>query len=453
MDGWLAGIRRSLGVRMAVVGFLALVLLVPLAMVRDVIHDRQRHRAAAVASVAAGHAGAQQVAGPVLVVPWEETRAVESIGADGDRRVTQRRRSGTWLYFPESSELLGTLRPDTRRRGLHEVRVYELDATLSARFAVDIPAAPEAGTRTIGQPWLAYGLSDVRGLAGTPVLRVSGATVPLLQGMGAFERRGIHARLQAPAAGRPLRFDATLGFALGGTESLAIAPVADHARVVIDSTWPHPRFEGGFLPRARRVSADGFHADWEVSSLASSAQSQFEGEMEADGPEGAGGPSRAPGLDTLGISLVDPVNPYVLADRASKYGALFVLLTFGGFFLFETLRRLPIHPIQYVLVGLALALFFLLLLALSEHFAFGASYLAASAACIGLLAYYLAHVLRSARRGVGVAAALALLYAALYGLLVSEDNALVLGAGLLFAVLAATMVATRRVDWYALGRG
>jgi inner membrane protein len=159
------------------------------------------------------------------------------------------------------------------------------------------------------------------------------------------------------------------------------------------------------------------------------------------------------GLDALGISLVDPVNPYVLADRASKYGVLFVLLTFGGFFLFETLRRLPIHPIQYLLVGLALAIFFLLLLALSEHFAFGWSYLAASAACIGLLAYYLAHVLRSARRGAGVAVALALLYAALYGLLVSEDNALVLGAGLLFAVLAATMVATRRVDWYALGRG
>jgi inner membrane protein len=273
--------------------------------------------------------------------------------------------------------------------------------------------------------------------------------------MGAFERRGIHARLDAPPAGQVLRLDTTLEFALGGTESLAIAPVADRARVEIDSPWPQPRFEGGFLPRERTVTADGFQAEWEVSSLASSAQTQFESTMEAEDAadaSGTGGPPRQPGLDALGISLVDPVNPYVLADRASKYGALFVLLTFGGFFLFETLRRLPIHPIQYLLVGLALALFFLLLLALSEHIAFGASYLAASAACIGLLAYYLAHVLRSARRGAGVAAGLALLYGALYGLLVSEDNALVLGAGLLFTVLAATMVATRRVDWYALGR-
>jgi inner membrane protein len=450
MEGWLAGIRRSLGVRMVVVGFLALALLVPLSMVRDTIHDRQRHRAAAVAGVAASHAGAQQVTGPVLVVPWEETTPVAHVDADGGRRVEQRRRNGTWLYFPESSDLVAALRPDTRRRGLHEVRVYELAGTLSARFDVDIPAPPADGTRVIGRPWLAYGLSDVRGLAGAPALRVQGAPTPLGQGMGAFERRGIHARLAAPVAGRAWRLDATLEFVLGGTESLSLVPVADHARVVVDSTWPHPRFEGDFLPRARRVDADGFHAEWDVSSLASSAQVQFAAAMSGRSAEGGAGPD---GLDAIGISLVDPVNPYVLADRASKYGVLFVLLTFGGFFLFETLRRLPIHPIQYLLVGLALAIFFLLLLALSEHFAFGWSYLAASAACIGLLAYYLAHVLRSARRGAGVAVALALLYAALYGLLVSEDNALVLGAGLLFAVLAATMVATRRVDWYALGRG
>jgi len=159
------------------------------------------------------------------------------------------------------------------------------------------------------------------------------------------------------------------------------------------------------------------------------------------------------GLDALQVGLVEPVNVYSQADRASKYGILFVLLTFVGFFMFELLKRLAIHPIQYLLVGLALAIFFLLLLSLSEHMAFWIAYLVASIACIGLLAVYLSAVLRSKSRGAGFAAGLTLLYAALYGLLVSEDNALVLGSLMLFAILAALMLITRRVDWYSPGVG
>ena len=153
-------------------------------------------------------------------------------------------------------------------------------------------------------------------------------------------------------------------------------------------------------------------------------------------------------IDALGVALVDPVDAYVRADRASKYGILFVLLTFTGFFMFELLRQLRIHPIQYLLVGMALAIFFLLLVSLSERIDFGWAYLAASVACVGLLGVYLVAVLRSRAWGVGFTALLALLYAALYGLLVSEDNALVLGAGLLFVILAAIMLLTRRIDWY-----
>ena len=145
------------------------------------------------------------------------------------------------------------------------------------------------------------------------------------------------------------------------------------------------------------------------------------------------------------------MNIYTQADRASKYGLLFVLLTFVGFFMFELIKQLPIHPIQYGLVGLAIAIFFLLLVSLSEHVEFALAYLVSSVACIGLLGVYLSAVLRSARRGAGFAAMLGLLYATLYGLLVSEDNALVLGAGLLFVILATIMLVTRKVDWYQLG--
>ena len=435
--------------RAIVVVGLSIVILIALLSIRGVVHDRQQYRQEAIANVAASHAGAQRVAGPVLVVPYEETEQVRSLDADGRERVSERRRSGRWTFFPEILELAGKVLPATRRLGLHEVPVYELQARLEARFAAAIPVAAPGVTREVGEPWLAYGIADVRGLAGVPQLQVGGRDVPLEQGMGARDGGGIHARLATPAPGTTWVLDTRLALTLAGTESLAIAPVGGRNAIAIASAWPHPRFEGAFLPRTRAVGADGFRAGWHVSSLASNAQAQFlaHADVPTEHPRAVGGP-----VESIGISLVDPVNPYTQADRATKYGMLFVLLTFGGFFLFETVKRLPIHPIQYLLVGLALAIFFLMLLALSEHIAFGTAYLVASAACIGLIAFYLGHVLRSRLRGLGVAAALAALYAALYGLLVSEDNALVLGAGLLFVVLAAAMVATRKVDWYALAR-
>ena len=156
-------------------------------------------------------------------------------------------------------------------------------------------------------------------------------------------------------------------------------------------------------------------------------------------------------VDALQVSLVDPIDVYTQADRASKYGILFVVLTFVGFALFELIKRLPIHPLQYLLVGLALAIFFLLLLSLSEHIAFWQAYLVSAIACIGLQFIYLSGVLKSWARAAGFATMLTLLYGVLYGLLVSEDNALLMGSLLLFGILAVIMWVTRKVDWYALG--
>ena len=145
------------------------------------------------------------------------------------------------------------------------------------------------------------------------------------------------------------------------------------------------------------------------------------------------------------------MNIYLQAERAVKYGVLFVALTFAAFFLIEILKGVAVHPLQYGLVGLALATFFLLIVSLSEHLAFGQAYLAASLACVGLMTFYISHVLKSRARGLGFGALFGLLYLALYGLLLSEDNALVLGSLLLFAALATVMVLTRKVDWYRLG--
>ncbi|GAA5010959.1 cell envelope integrity protein CreD [Pseudoluteimonas lycopersici] len=425
-----------LALKFAIVLFLTLAILLPLAMIRGTISERQQFRQQAVEEVTRSYAGAQNIAGPVLVVPYAETVEVEERDANGVLHKQLRQQDRTWKFFPKTLQLQGQVKPSIRKLGLHEVRVYDLQSTLDAAFDVQLPAVDPAKPRTLGTPWIDFGIGDVRGLVGAPTLQVAGRSTQVLQGQPGHDGGGVHAMLaDGTGADGRIAFPLRLQFALRGTEALSIVPLADDNHVELDSPWPHPQFNGDFLPRAHRIDAKGFHAEWDVSSLASNAQAQYR----------AGGDKHA---DAIGLSLVEPVNLYSKVDRATKYGLLFVLLTFTGFFMLETIKQLPIHPIQYALVGLALAIFFLLLLSLSEHIAFGWAYLAAAVACVGLIGFYLGAVLRSRVRGFGFAAMLGLLYAALYGLLVSEDNALVLGAGLLFAILAAIMVATRKVDWY-----
>ena len=208
------------------------------------------------------------------------------------------------------------------------------------------------------------------------------------------------------------------------------------------------------MPDEQPAGAQGFRRTWTIASVSNGTQEQLAALAAPDRrASGTGGAARVrPNVDAVTIAFIEPVNVYTMSARAVKYGLLFVALTFAAFFLFEVLKALPIHPIQYLLVGLALALFFLLLVALSEHIDFWLAYLAASGACILLIGYYLAAVLRDWRRGAGFAGGLACLYGALYGLLVSENNSLVLGSLLLFAILGGVMVGTRKVDWYQLGK-
>ena len=450
-----------LGLKIAMVIVLVLAILIPLAMIRGTLAERSQYRQQAVDEVTRSYAGEQGLAGPVLVVPYREQVQVEERDANGVPRKELREVDREWVFFPKTLRAYGRVQPSIRKRGLHQVRVYEWQGSLDAGFDVRLPDADPARPRTLGTPWLNIGIADVRGLVGAPTLRVAGIATPILQGQKGRGGGGVHAALPAAlVAGGRIAFPVQFACALRGTEALAIMPLADANRIVLDSPWPHPQFNGDFLPRTHRVDATGFHAEWDVSSLASNAQAQYrEGGAAAmgkprplPGRDGVVAAVAAPaGIDQVGLSLVEPVNLYSKVDRASKYGLLFVLLTFVAFFMFETIKQLPIHPIQYALVGLALAIFFLLLLSLSEHIAFGLAYLAAALACLGLIGYYVGHVLRSRVRGLGFAAMLGLLYAALYGLLMCEDNALVLGAGLLFVVLAAIMVATRKVDWYQVG--
>ena len=250
--------------------------------------------------------------------------------------------------------------------------------------------------------------------------------------------QGIHAPLTLASLQKEgLTADFTLN--LAGTSSLSLVPVGRSSELLLQSNWPHPNFLGNFLPDERKVTDKGFSARWRSTWFANNINSAFmydNGIMEEEK------------LPTFTTSLIEPVDHYQLTERAVKYAVLFLGLTFMAFFLFETLTGLRVHPIQYLLVGAALVLFYLILLAFSEHLGFDVAYLLASVACSGLIAFYLSAVLRGMRRGMLFAASLLLLYGILYMLLQSEDNALVLGSVLLFGVLAGIMLLTRKLDWY-----
>jgi len=433
----------SLLLKLCVIGALALVILIALYLVDGVISDRQTYRDQAVESITASYASEQRILGPLLVQPYRQVIEEESTD-NGKKKIDTRTVESTYTIFPSGLNVMGVLKPSIRRHGLYRVPVYEFDGTVIGHF--DVPEPKLEGKVEFGVPYLAFHVSDARGIVGRPTAELNGAAYPV-QGATISQLEqdnpvhpplgwSTNLRVLVPGmAGKVGGLDFKVDLALAGTQRLEIVPVAGSNRFELSSSWPEPLFAGQFLPRTREISRDGFHAVWDVSSLASATQQQLIANPTA-------------GIDAISVSLSDPIDVYRLSDRAVKYGILFVFLTFGGFFLFEIVKQMLIHPVQYLLVGACLTVFFLLLVSISEHLTFALAYLVSSLAYIGLLTYYLVFVLHSKEYGLAFGGILAVLYAAIYGLLVSEDNALLLGSSLLFGLIAIVMIGTRKVDWY-----
>ena len=417
-------------------------LLIPLATIERTIDERTAYRADAIRAIAASTAGEQSIVGPVLTVAVEEEFDEEkSYEYQGEprKKIVRSKRSHTLTVVPKDLHFDGGLVAEKRAYGLHETAVFELQSTITGTMETPSTASlPPLGVNarlSWGRPTLSVGIADPRGLNGEPKVQLDGRLLGLhrsahIHGM----ETGFHGTSELVLDGKPIRLPFRVDLRLAGTGSLAFVPLGDAATAELRGNWPHPSFGGDFLPRTRETRPDGFVARWSTSGLASSV----------DAAQVSG---KAKGFE---VRLIDPVDVYRQALRAVKYGVLFVVLTFAAFFMFENLKSLPIHPVQYSLVGLAQALFFLLLTSLSEHIAFSLAYLAAATACITLIGIYLAAILRGWRRGFGFSFALATLYAALFGILRSEQSALLLGSLLLFFALAGLMLGTRRIDWYGL---
>ncbi len=431
---------RSPILRAAVIGVLILLLLVPLAMVGVLVGERETTRMTVEREVAEKWGGQQALVGPILSVPYR----YRTQGPSGEvlTHVAFAR------FLPSVLDIEGEVRPEIRYRGIYEVVLYDVGLKWSGEFT-----RPDLGRWKIPQEdvlWdeavLVVGIPDLRGIKRAIVANWGEETLSFQPGNGGVSlcASGIHARLprlEPAASSGPVRFSFELR--LNGSRELLFAPLGKETRLKLSSSWPSPSFTGQFLPESREVTADGFSAEWNISYLTRPFPQEWR-ESEV--------PSELLGQWMAGVTFFQPVDSYAKTGRTTKYGVLFLFMTFAVYFLFEILGRLRIHPFQYLLVGFALCLFYLLLLSLSEHLGFGKAYLLASAATVGLIAAYSGSVLGSFWRAAAIGAGLSGLYSYLYVLLQLEDYALLLGSLGLFALLAAAMALTRRVDWYAVGR-
>jgi inner membrane protein len=433
------GIRIAAGasvtVKAIMIGAIVLLLLVPLMLLRGLVSERSSLREQAYAKVEEGWGGSLVTSGPVLVIPTERV-VTEDFKARTER--------GELYVLPSTLDADVDLRlePEPRYVGIYGIPVYL--ARLRFEGAFDFSSLRSEAPPGVKYLWqearIRIPLSQVKSLREVKQAAFAGRTLDLGPGSPG-ELRGVEAAIDSSeivnSGSVAFRFETVVA----GSRALSVLPLGSRTSMTLRSNWPHPSFQGAFLPVERNISADGFSARWQVLELNRSYRQVWKG-GEVDEATLAG--------SAFGVGLYQAVDIYQRGERAIKYALLFIALTFLTFFAWEQVARVRLHPLQYLLVGLALSTFYLLLIALSEHIAFAWSYLVAAVALVLLIGTYISGALRSRVRGLVAAAAMAGVYAVLYVLVLSEDYALLLGAIVLFAALAGVMLVTRSIDWYRL---
>lgn len=422
------------------VGFLALLMLIPLLHVQWLVAERKGLREEAVANIAQGWGGRQVLGGLVLWVPTTRTVVVK----DGDAEREQARTSAD-VILADALSASATLDVQTRRFGIYGAPVYAATVELHGQFLPSDLADAQRASNGSWQPEkaeLRLLVQDLHGLQQVDELTVDGKPVRFTSStdrIGGLSTVAIPVNVQA-WGNQPVPF--TVRLRLAGTESLQWLPLARATSVEVAAPWGDPSFVGGTLPAERKVEPTQFSARWKMLDINRSYGQYWSGD---------GNPVReALTASAFGVQLYQPVDVYQRNERAGKYGILFVALTFVAFFLFEVLKQLRVHPVQYLMVGAALATFYVLLLALSEQIGFGAAYLVAATAVVLMVGGYASSVLRTRRAGMVLGAVMGLVYAVLYGLVAAEQYALLMGAVVIVLVVALLMYLTRKVDWYAL---
>jgi inner membrane protein len=496
-------VMKHFAIRSAYLLFLLALLWVASLYIREIVNDRLVNREQARQSIKQSFPGTQTIAGPFLAFVYEEKYILEVNEGNEEKPKKVLKpmvQMHTHYVLPDQLSINNQMETRQRTRGIFKVNTFNSKVKLEGNWVMptvqslnrlhtnSILVLPKTGIVYLGVED-ARGLSEISAKLDNAAIRPE-SNIKRIGGLPSVQfelpvKFDLVKKEQSESASTPtIPFE--LFFDLAGTDSIQYVPLARENKVRLTSDWPHPSFEGAALPLEKDSSAQGFSAQWNVSSLSSEAPvtwlKRLKGRKANNQPtdtmdaaqaaahaamlasESVEAASAAPdhryiasdqrirssGLHSFGVRLIDPVDVYTLSDRATKYAMLFILLTIGAFVLFELFKRLQIHPVQYLLVGTALLMFFLLLISLSEHYGFDGAYFAASLSCTLLIGFYAAYSLNSWKRAVPLGIGLSLLYGCLYQILQSEDKALLMGTVLLFAILATLMIGTRNTNWYQL---
>lgn len=424
---WLSG---SVTVRVFSITILVLLLMIPNSMIRDIIRERQLTSEEAITEVSGKWGYAQTVIGPVVSVPYL------TYTEDKERKRTYTKH---WSHFlPEDLLVQSDVATNTRKRGIYEVVVYSSEMKLSGNFQRPDPTklniAPEFFL--LNEAIISMGIPDMRGISEKVKLNFGDTIAEFGPGIPTSEVFDEGISVQIPMGEKP-NFDFSIDLALRGSQMLNFVPLGRATRVELKSDWPHPSFSGSFLPDSHEITDQGFTATWKVLDLNRNFPQSWKGQRMGINES------------SFGFELFMPNDHYQQSMRSAKYAILFISLTFMVFFFMETINKKRIHPIQYILVGLALSIFFVLILSLSEFIGFNAAYAIGAVATTLLIVIYSSSILTSGKLTAFLFGLLTVMYGFIFTILQLEDTALLVGSIGLFIILATIMIWSRKVDWYA----
>jgi inner membrane protein len=418
--------RSKLLIKGLLIGALILLLLIPAYFVRDLIREREERQKEAFIEVSSKWAGRQTITGPVLVLPYNE--AVQVSNQPGLVKKLA-------YILPDKLTIQSMVNPEKRYRGIYQVMLYSSDITVSGKFK-EIPLQQlklDPANVSWAQAYICFGLTDAKGLKEEIKLNWNDSTVTL--NPSSVNNAVMRDAFVAPVnveAGKEISFSSSIS--VNGSEQLLFTPVGKETTATLTSAWPHPSFTGGQLPD-HRISDSGFVATWKnLAHTRSFPQAWKEDAYNLQS-------------SSFGADLFIPVNGYQKTMRSVKYAILCILLTFAAFFIIETVHKKSVHPFQYALIGLALILFYTLLLSFSEYTGFNIAYIIASVATVGLIAWFVKGILQSSRLTSVLSVALVLMYSYVFTILQLEDYSLILGSIGLFLTLAVIMHFSKKIQW------
>ncbi|RGP08802.1 cell envelope integrity protein CreD [Parabacteroides gordonii] len=424
-------INQSITFKALVIGFLTIILLIPGIMIQDLIRERQDRSVETIEKINAKWSNAQTICGPVLTIPYTTTQVDTN-----NKTVLQEH---TISITPENLNIDTQLFPEERYYGIYKTILYKSEIDLSGNFDKINYQKTDNSTIHWDQAYLTIGVSDLRGITENISFTLDNKQYPV-------EAAGNYDRLMGKIlvvslnnadtllTGQPLNFNCKIK--LNGSSNINFIPIGKTSKVHVAGTWKSPGFIGNFSPE-HTITENGFDANWSVLRFNRSIpETWIDNQVETF--EDA----------SFGVNLIDPVNHYQQNMRSAKYAFMFIALTFVVFFFVEILTKKRIHPIQYLLVGIALILFYSLLLSISEQINFGIAYLIASIATIGLIMVYTHSIFKNKVQTGGLAAMLCMLYIFLYVVLQLEDIALLIGSVGLFIILGIIMFFSRKINWY-----